>query len=45
VGDRATPRPLSDLHVDIMGLMGITPPTPWGEGTVAATGQPLPLRI
>lgn len=45
VGDRSTPRPLSDLHVDIMGLMGITPPTPWGEGTVAATGQPLPIRV
>jgi hypothetical protein len=45
VGDRASRRPLSDLHVDIMGLMGITPPSPWGEGEIAATGQPLPIRV
>jgi hypothetical protein len=44
VSDRATRRPLSDLHVDIMGLLGVTPPGPWGEGEIAATGQPLPIR-
>jgi hypothetical protein len=44
VGDRASRRPLSDLHIDIMGLMGITPPPFWGDGEIATTGQPLPLR-
>ena len=44
VGDRTARRPLSDLHVDIMGLLGVPPVTAWGEGEIASTGQPLPIR-
>ena len=44
VSDRATRRPLSDLQVDIMGLLGVTPPGPWGEGEIAATDEPRPIR-
>ena len=47
VGDRTTGRPTwADFHVDIMGLLGVTPPGSWGqrEGEIEATGQPMPIR-
>lgn len=37
-------RPLSDLHVDIMRLVGITPPDVWGDGELTSTQQALPIR-
>jgi len=37
-------RPMSDLHVDIMRLMGINDITQWGDGNIASTGQQLPIR-
>lgn len=45
VGDRATRRPLADLHLEILRLLGIDSFTEWGEGAIASTGQPLPLRV
>ena len=44
VGSATTPRPLSDLHVDILKLLGV-PVTSLGEGRMASTGQPLPIRV
>lgn len=38
-------RPMSDLHVDIMQLLGINDIPTWGEGAIASTGQPLPIRV
>lgn len=37
-------RPMSDLHVDIFQLLGISDITEWGEGAISSTGQPLPIR-
>jgi hypothetical protein len=44
VGDRANRRPLSDLHLEILHLLGLQAITSWGEGEIASTGQPLPLH-
>lgn len=44
VGDRNTRRPLSDLHVDLLSLLGVSVPS-WGAGEMAATGQATPLRV
>lgn len=45
IGDRTARRPLSDLHVDILQLLGVSSITQWGEGEIASTGQPLPIRV
>jgi hypothetical protein len=45
VGDRADRRPLSDLHLEILGLLGVSSITSWGEGDIASTGLPLPIRV
>ncbi len=45
VGDRNTRRPMSDLHMEIFALMGIPGITNWGDGIIASTGQPLPIRV
>jgi len=37
-------RPLSDLHVDVMRLVGISPPAVWGDGELTSTQQALPIR-
>ena len=37
-------RPMSDLHVDILNLLGVPDITEWGEGAIASTMQPLPIR-
>ena len=37
-------RPMSDLHVDIMRLMGIAVPDVWGDGVLTSTQQVLPIR-
>ena len=44
IGDRADRRPLSDLHLDVLNLLGV-PVTSWGEGSIASTGVPLPIRV
>jgi hypothetical protein len=38
-------RPMSDLHVDIMRLLGITPPEVWGDAELTSTQQALPIRV
>jgi hypothetical protein len=38
-------RPMSDLHVDIMRLLGITPPDVWGDAELTSTQQALPIRV
>jgi hypothetical protein len=38
-------RPMSDLHVDIMRLLGITPPDVWGDAELTSTLQALPIRV
>ena len=38
-------KPMSDLHVDIMRLLGIPVPDVWGDGVLTSTQQPLPIRI
>ena len=37
-------RPMSDLHVDILNLLGVPGITEWGEEVIASTMQPLPIR-
>lgn len=41
----ATRRPLSDLHVEIAGLLDVPGLTSFGSGPVASTGQPLGIRV
>lgn len=41
----ATRRPLSDLHVEIFKLLGLSNLTSFGSGVMASTGQPLGLRV
>lgn len=43
VGSRAVSRPLSDLHVDILQLLGL-PITSFGSGVMASTGQSFGVR-
>jgi hypothetical protein len=38
-------RPMSDLHVDIMRLLGVAPPDVWGDGDLTSTQQALPIRV
>lgn len=45
VGDRTQRRPLSDLHLDILRLLGVDSITTWGEGEIQSTGVPVPLRV
>lgn len=44
IGAQGTPRKLSDLHVEILKLLGI-PVTSFGAGEMASTGQPVPIRV
>lgn len=44
VGDRTLRRPLSDLHLEILHLLGVSSASAWGEGELASTGQTLPIR-
>lgn len=44
VGSAATPRPLSDLHVEVLQLLGLSSVTSFGEGAMASTGQPVGIR-
>jgi hypothetical protein len=39
VGDRAAPKPLSNLHVELLQLLGLTSMTSFGGGAMASTGQ------
>ena len=38
-------RPMSDLHVDILNLLGVPDITAWGDEVIASTMQPLPIRV
>jgi hypothetical protein len=38
-------RPLSDLHVELFGLLGQSSVTSFGSGACRSTGQPLGLRV
>ena len=38
-------RPLSDLHVDILSLLGVTSVTSFGSGACQSTGQTLGVRV
>ena len=38
-------RPLSDLHVEIASLLGLTALTAFGSGACRSTGQPLGLQV
>lgn len=44
VGDSSQRRPLSDLHLDVLHLLGASSITTWGSGEMASTGQPLAIR-
>ena len=37
-------RPLADLHVELLNLLGVPGITSWGEGEIASTMQPLSIR-
>jgi hypothetical protein len=37
-------RPLSDLHLEVLRLLGNTSVTSWGAGEMASTGAPLSIR-
>lgn len=41
----AARRPLSDLHLEIFGLLGVTSVTSFGSGVCKNTGQPLGIRV
>ena len=43
VGDSSQRRPLSDLHLDVLHLLGASSVTSWGSGQMASSGQPLAL--
>jgi hypothetical protein len=45
IGQTVNPRPLSDLHMEIFSLSGITSVTTFGEGRCLNTGQSLPIRV
>jgi hypothetical protein len=45
VGDASQRRPLSDLHLEILHLLGLSSITTWGEGEIQSTGQQLPIRV
>jgi hypothetical protein len=38
-------RPLSDLHMELFSLLGVTSMTSFGSGVCQSTGQPLGLRV
>jgi len=47
-GQEVTPssqRPMSDLHMEIFGLLGVTSVTSFGSGVCRSTGQPLGVRV
>lgn len=44
VGDRLLRRPLSDLHLEILHLLGVSSIAEWGEGELLSTGQALAIR-
>jgi Protein of unknown function (DUF1552) len=44
IGNAATKRPLSDLHLEILNLTGVPGITSFGEGKCLSTG-PLPIRV
>jgi hypothetical protein len=44
IGSQDAPRPMSDLHVEILQSLGLTSMTSFGAGAVASTGQGLPIR-
>lgn len=41
----AARRPLADLHVDILSLLGLSNMTSFGSGAAASTGQSLGIRV
>jgi hypothetical protein len=41
----ATERPLSDLHMELFQLLGVTSVTSFGSGECASTGQPVGIRV
>lgn len=41
VGSAESPRPLSDLHMDVFPLLGVDDVPSFGEGECLSTGQPL----
>jgi hypothetical protein len=41
----AARRPLSDLHMELFSLLGVTSMTSFGSGVCRSTGQPLGLRV
>jgi hypothetical protein len=45
VGALENPRPLSDLHVDIASLLGLTSLTSFGADECLSTGQPLGVTV
>lgn len=45
IGSRNSPRPLSDLHLEILKLTGVTGVTSFGSGQMLSTGQNLGIRI
>jgi hypothetical protein len=44
VGDSATARPLADLQLELLQLLGV-PLSSWGEGAAASTGVPTGIRL
>jgi hypothetical protein len=45
VGSAESPRPLSDLHMEVFPLLGIDDMPSFGEGECLSTGQPLGIRV
>ena len=44
VSDRTVRQPLSNLHLEILHLLGVSTIAEWGEGELLSTGQTLPIR-
>lgn len=38
-------RPMSDLHLEILRLLGVSSITEWGAGEMSSTGEALPIRV
>ena len=45
IGDRTVRKPLSDLHLDVLHLLGHSSITEWGAGEILSTGEQLAIRI
>lgn len=45
IGAADVPRPMSDVHMEILSLLGVDGLSSFGEGECLSTGQPLGIRV